>query len=321
MIFHSNVCVLVLNWNGADQTIACLESLDKHCDVPVVIIDNGSVDDSIERLTQYLTAPEGADVLVCTEEEIQSVTQKHKRTLIRNNGNYGYAGGNNIGINYALKAGYEYFWVLNNDIVLEEGALDALLETIQSDPKCGFAASVLVYTNNPDKVQCVGGGTVYPWLGKTKLIGKNANRSELTPGLPSFPKPDYVMGASMLISRAMIEKVGPMEHRYFMYSEEVDWQHRAARAGFTHRVSEHSFARHGDSGSTKGRSHMFHFYRNRAAIMYNKKFHSFPVCLVSALTLTAITILQNRKSPKNIRYGLKGITEGLSVSWRQGQAS
>lgn len=314
---HSNVCVLLLNWNGADQTIACLESLDQHCDVPVVIIDNGSTDDSIERLTQYLKSTPQADVLITDEDQIKGITQRYKRTLVSNRGNYGYAGGNNVGINYALAAGYDYFWVLNNDIVLEAGALDALLETMESDPNCGFAASVLVYTNNPSIVQCVGGGMVYPWLGKTKLIGKNANRSELTPGLSTFPKPDYVMGASMLISRAMIEKVGPMEHRYFMYSEEVDWQHRATKAGFTHRVSENSFARHGDSGSSKGRSHMFHFYRNRAAIMYNKKFHSLPIWLVSALTLTAITIVQNRKSPKNIRYGLKGIGEGLSYSWRQ----
>ena len=315
MISHDKVCAFVLNWNGADQTIACLDSLKVHSDIPVVIIDNGSKDDSIERITQYLKSEPDADVLIADEHAIKGISQQHKRTPIVNDGNYGYAGGNNIGLEYALRAGYEYFWILNNDIVLEAGALDGLLKTMEEDPKCGFAASVLVYTNNPNIVQCVGGGTIYPWLGKTKLIGKNANRSELTPGLPSFPKPDYVMGASMLISRAVLEQVGLMEHRYFMYSEELDWQYRAAKAGFSFKVSEHSFAQHGDSGSSKGRSHMFHYYRNRAAIMYNKKFHSFPVWLASAITLSAITILQNRKSPKNIRYGIKGITEGLSYSW------
>ncbi|WP_213880168.1 glycosyltransferase family 2 protein [Pseudomonas sp. dw_358] len=315
MISHDKVCAFVLNWNGADQTIACMDSLKLHCDIPVVIIDNGSKDDSVARLTAYLNAESGEDVLVASEDQIKSISQKHKRTLISNNGNYGYAGGNNIGLEYALRAGYEYFWILNNDIVLEDGALEALLTTMEEDPKCGFAASVLVYENNPNIIQCVGGGTIYPWLGKTKLIGKNANRSELTPGLPTFPKPDYVMGASMLISRAVLETVGLMEDRYFMYSEELDWQYRGAKAGFSFKVSEHSFARHGDSGSSKGRSHMFHYYRNRAAIMYNKKFHSTPVWLMSALTLTAITILQNRKSPKNIRYGIKGVAEGLSFSW------
>jgi GT2 family glycosyltransferase len=106
-----------------------------------------------------------------------------------------------------------------------------------------------------------------------------------------------------------------MDERYFMYSEEVDWQRRAATRGITCQVSLDSFARHGDSGSTKGKSHLFHFYRNRAAIMYNRKFHSTTCCVVSSLALASITVLQNSRSPKNIRYGLKGISEGFAFSW------
>jgi GT2 family glycosyltransferase len=187
------------------------------------------------------------------------------------------------------------------------------MATMESDPRCGFSASVLVYADNPDIVQCVGGGTVYPWLGKTRLIGKNAERAQLS--TLDLPTPDYLMGASMLVSRRVIEQVGLMDERYFMYSEEVDWQRRAATRGITCQVSLDSFARHGDSGSTKGKSHLFHFYRNRAAIMYNRKFHSTTCCVVSSLALASITVLQNSRSPKNIRYGLKGISEGFAFSW------
>ena len=124
------------------------------------------------------------------------------------------------------------------------------------------------------------------------------------------------MGASLMVRREVIEEVGMMDHRYFMYSEEVDWERRAAAVGWHGRVALNSFARHGDSGSTKGRSHMFHFYRNRAAIMYNKRFHSTACTFVSAIALGAITVLQNRSSAKNIKFGIKGITEGLAFKWR-----
>ncbi|WP_062386257.1 glycosyltransferase family 2 protein [Pseudomonas abietaniphila] len=308
------VCAIILNWNGAEQTLDCIRSLEASYSIPIVIIDNDSRPDDYQRLVAHL-ARQGPDrTLISTQDEIRHDSRKYARCLIRNNGNHGYAGGNNVGIAYAHRAGYDYFWILNNDITVEPGALEALLDTMTADPHRGFTASVLVYADDPDIVQCVGGGTVYPWLGKTKLIGKNADRSRLAQ--LNLPSPDYLMGASMLVSRRVIDQVGLMDERYFMYSEEVDWQRRAAGRGITCQVALNSFARHGDSGSTKGKSHLFHFYRNRAAIMYNRRFHSAICCVVSSLALASITVLQNSRSPKNIRYGLKGISEGFAFSWR-----
>lgn len=308
------VCAIILNWNGAEQTLECLRSLEASGSLPVVVIDNDSRSDDYQRLLDYMASKDADQTLIATQEEIGHQVARYSYCLIKNNGNHGYAGGNNVGIDYANRAGYDYFWILNNDITVEAGALEALLETLHSDPRCGFSASVLVYADNPEIVQCVGGGTVYPWLGKTKLIGKNAARSQLAQ--LDLPAPDYLMGASMLVSRRVIEQVGLMDERYFMYSEEVDWQRRAAVRNITCQVALNSFARHGDSGSTKGKSHLFHYYRNRAAIMYNRKFHSTACCVISSLALASITVLQNSRSPKNIRYGLKGISEGFAFSWR-----
>lgn len=311
---NNDVCAIILNWNGADTTIDCIRALDAHCRVPVVVIDNDSKDDSVSRLKQFLNDSTGPDVQVIDERAAGSYDTPHERVLIINEGNHGYAGGNNVGIDYAVRAGYRYIWLLNNDVTVESGALEALRDTLEQSPKCGFSASVLVYSDRPQVVQCVGGGTLFPWLGKTKLMGKNMDRAQLaTAGLP---EPDYLMGASLMIRREVIEEVGMMDHRYFMYSEEVDWERRAAAVGWHGRVALNSFARHGDSGSTKGRSHMFHYYRNRAAIMYNKRFHSTACTFVSAVALGAITVLQNRGSAKNIKFGIKGITEGLAFKWR-----
>jgi len=312
----ANVCALILNWNGAEQTIKCVRSVDAYCAIPLVVVDNHSEAADYQRLTDYFSTRTDGDTWIGTQEQIGEHSDQHRTCLIRNAGNYGYAGGNNVGIDYLFRAGYDHIWLLNNDITVEADSLQALLSTLDSDPHCGFCASILVYADHPEIVQCVGGGQLYPWLGKARLVGKNLGRDELGQHLGKLPKPDYLMGASLLIKRDVIERVGLMDERYFMYSEEVDWQRRAAGLGFTCQVATRSFARHGDSASTQNRSHMFHFYRNRAAIMYNKKFHSMPCYLFSALALTAITALQNRHNLKNIRYGIKGIGEGLVFSWR-----
>jgi hypothetical protein len=311
-----NVCAVILNWNGAEQTIRCIHSVDAHCHIPIIVIDNHSDTNDYERLERFLSETEGSDLFIVSEHDSRQHGQKHSRCLIKNDDNYGYAGGNNIGIDYAYRAGYEYIWILNNDILVEAGALQALLRTINSDEHCGFCASILVYSDNPTIVQCVGGGKLYPWLGKARLMGKNLDRAELGKYLTTLPKPDYLMGASLLIRRAVIQQVGLMDEHYFMYAEEVDWQRRSATAGFSCLVANDSFAQHGDSASTRHRSHMFHFYRNRAAIMYNKKFHSMPCYVFSAVALAAITALQNMGNFKNIKYGIMGIMEGLYFSWR-----
>jgi GT2 family glycosyltransferase len=310
------VCAIILNWNGADQTIACLKSIAENYSIPVIVVDNCSELADFNMLVEAVASGDSTDVLITSELEIKIHEQQYYRCVIRNNDNHGYAGGNNIGIDYAYRAGYDFFWILNNDIMVESGSLEALLNTMSADIDCGFSASVLVYSDNPGVVQCIGGGKLYPWLGKAKLIGKNLKRVELDKMLPILPEPDYLMGASLLVKKDIVRKVGLMDERYFMYSEEADWQRRSIDYGFNFRVSNHSFAQHGDSASTKNKSHMFHFYRNRAAIMYNKKFHSAPCYVFSAIALAAITVIQNLGSLKNIRYGVMGIVAGLNFSWR-----
>lgn len=311
-----NVCAIILNWNGADQTLACLKSITENYNISVIVVDNCSEMADYNILAEAITNNGCADFLISSEKDIKDQKTKYDQCLIRNVGNHGYAGGNNIGIDYAYRAGYEFFWILNNDIIIEAGSLEALLVTINSDVDCGFSASILVYSDNPDVVQCIGGGKLYPWLGKAKLLGKNLHRSKLNDMGPLLSEPDYLMGASLLVKKSIVQKVGLMDERYFMYSEEADWQRRAALYGFNFRVSNQSFAQHGDSASTKNRSHMFHFYRNRAAIMYNKRFYSAPCYIFSAISLVSITVIQNIWSFKNIRYGVLGVIAGLNFSWR-----
>jgi len=102
------VVIIVLNWNGWRDTIECLESLQRltYPNYQVIVVDNGSTDDSVGRIRRAYPNV----VLIETDE------------------NLGYAGGNNVGINYALKHGTEYVLILNNEVKIEPNVLTVMIE-------------------------------------------------------------------------------------------------------------------------------------------------------------------------------------------------
>ena len=104
--------IILLNWNGADDTIDCLESLTKaEGSFFVVVVDNDSHDDSLERLKDWKQSH--------PELELHLVEEKE---------NHGFAVGNNLGVRYASQFTPDYYMLLNNDTVVEPDFLKVLLE-------------------------------------------------------------------------------------------------------------------------------------------------------------------------------------------------
>src|ERR1700759_4079457 len=126
------VHVVVLNWNNSEDTIACIQSLDKqdYANFKVIVVDNGSVDDSCARLSEI----PGID-------------------LRRNKTNLGYAGGNNLAMRAAFEAGADYVWVLNNDAVAAPDCLSRLVAAAESDPDVGLASPVIYHRESPERIQ------------------------------------------------------------------------------------------------------------------------------------------------------------------------
>jgi len=132
------VSIIVLNWNSAHDTAECLESLRK-LNYPaheIIIVDNGSTDDS-----ELVLREEYSDI-----------------KFIQTGVNLGYAGGNNVGIKYALAHGAELIWILNNDTVVDPDSLREMVVMAQSDPAIGLVGSKIFYYSKPDTLWCVGGG-------------------------------------------------------------------------------------------------------------------------------------------------------------------
>jgi len=223
--------------------------------------------------------------------------------------NDGYAGGNNYGMRWALdNLAVKHFWVVNNDAYVKDDAFAPLLAELQRAPKTIVGSVIL--SSQTGRLECYGGGILSPLLGKSKLLGKDIEVSEIS---KLDREPDYIMGCSMAFCASLLTEIGFMDEAYFMYSEEVDWQHQAKRKGVALKVSPESQLYHYGSMSSGGRSAFYHYFRNRAATRFNRKFHGTSYALVSAVLLSGITVLKEFKNPKLAWSGVKGAFKGATM--------
>src|ERR1700712_3893388 len=145
------VCVVV-NWNGWADTLACVRSLSTQSWQPlqVIVVDNGSTDDSVARIESFIADSHGSAV---------------QMSLLQSSTNVGYSSGANLGIREALKRGAEFVWLLNNDTECPPDTLEKLVRTAGQQPDAGIIGTVLYYHSNPAQVQAWGGGRIRRWSG------------------------------------------------------------------------------------------------------------------------------------------------------------
>ena len=203
-----NVTIVVLSWNNYDDTYECLRSIENlnYPAYSVIVVDNGSTDDSTQRLMHQFSKTEFAI----------------------NKENYGYAKGNNIGINVALSKGADYVWIINNDVVVEENALLNMVDAAESDDKVGIIGSKVFFYDEPQRLWFAG-GIVNKWTGVCRHIGSG----EIDRGQYDVAcEVDYITGCNLLIKKACIDDIGLIDENYFLYYEDADWAVRAKRSGW-----------------------------------------------------------------------------------------
>jgi GT2 family glycosyltransferase len=205
------LAIVVLNWNGLEDTRALLRTLER-CRVPagwsaeVMVVDNGSTDGSAARIGAEFPQ---VDVLALPA-------------------NLRFAGGNNQGIARALAAGADAIMLLNNDTEADPALLERLLLALEQHPEAG-AVAPLIYFAAPSRRIWYAGGRCTPALGLAAHRGlRQLDRGQYR----SIERTGYLTGCCLLARRAVWEKVGLLDERYFIYAEDADWCLRARRAGF-----------------------------------------------------------------------------------------
>ncbi len=244
------VSIVILNWNGWEDTIEILESLFQinYPNFDVIVVDNASEDDSVDKIIEYCSGqlevkssffdydPKNKpihifeyDTYFNCPENITTEKSTNNLILIKNDKNYGFPGGNNIGIKFALKfLNPNYILLLNNDTVVEKNFLSELVKTGELQENIGILGPKIYFYDEPDIIWSV--GCKISWkLSRGIQIGTN----ESDKGQYDEKKEvEYVSGSAFLIKTKVIRKIGLMDETFFLYFEESDWTLRANQAGY-----------------------------------------------------------------------------------------
>lgn len=280
------IYIVVLNWKGAEDTISCIRSLFKinNAEFRVVICDNASPDKSYAHIRDWLIEQQKlspgymAQYSLVELDKIQSlhykIPEKEQSVyFIQTGSNLGYAGGNNVGIRFAMnQIDMDYVWILNNDTEVDPDSLFYMINKCESDPKIGICGSKLIYDHNRSKLQGLGG--IYnPWLCTTKHYAAFYDSSLTFDDKMVADEIDYIIGASMLLTKPFLEKVGLLCEDYFLYYEELDLALRM-KNNFSIGVSSESIVYHKEGASTGGkRSELSDYYSVKNRILITKKFY------------------------------------------------
>ncbi len=248
---HPKIFIILVNYNGEKDTLECLDSLKKitYKNYKILLVDNASKNQKefVLKIQEYFP-------------EIKVFAQKE---------NTGFAGGNNIGIDYAIKNQADYILLLNNDTKVAPDFLDKLIEASQKNPKGGLFAPKIYFYDKPDVIWHA--SCKFSWAGGGKpmqYMKKDKNKSET-----KIKKTEYVSGCAMLIKKDVVQKIGKLNEEFFMYYEDTDYSLRAKKAGFELFYVPSSHIWHKVSQSTKKAmtNPKIHYYHVRNALLLSKR--------------------------------------------------
>lgn len=286
----NKVWIVILNWKNAPDTLECLDSIEKCNDdeiAGIVVCDNGSNDGSIENITNWCELRSGYYSHIIRNSNGFSNVKESKGTkslrpvyVIENGANLGFAAGNNIGIEYVQTyCEYDFIYLLNNDTLIQDRTVSSMIERFKNKEKIGLCGSKVVYFHSPDKVQAYGGASFNRVFGRAVNIGSMELVENKEDVKTVEEKLDYILGASMMISKSCLEDIGLMEESYFLYYEEIDWAERARAAGYSLGYSSDSIVFHkegatiGSSFEKQNRSLISTHYLTASKIKFTAKFH------------------------------------------------
>jgi hypothetical protein len=207
LVQYPLVGIVILNWNKAEETIACLESLSNlsYPNYKLILVDNCSTDDSVNKFREY---DPNLEILETSE-------------------NLGYAEGNNVGIRHVLMFHPDYIFVLNNDVRVAADTIDYLVIEAERNQTAAFLGPKIYHLEEPQTIQSAGVELDFLWRSQQRGLDQVDN------GIyNSVEEVDCVIGAAVLIRIEFIDSIGLLDPDYFLYREDIDWCLRAKGLGY-----------------------------------------------------------------------------------------
>ena len=256
------ISIITINYNGLEDTCALIETIPFNENLEVIVVDNAS-----------------------NNQEADTIAQRyHQVKVIKSEQNLGFAGGNNLGIQAAQG---KYLLLINNDTIIKEFNIQALIGRMESSPAIGIVCPKIRFAWGNYPIQYTG----YSRLSRVTVRNHAIGCNEEDHGQYEIAHPTpYAHGAAMMIRRDAIEKVGLMPECYFLYYEELDWSIMFTRAGYQIWYEPKCTIYHKESQSTGQGSPLRTYYltRNRLLLVqrnpqeFNKTLaYIYLICIVA----------------------------------------
>lgn len=258
----TQVAIVILNWNGKTDTLECLQSIQKltveNFELSTIVVDNASTDDSVKEIKNKF---------------------KHVE-ILENKKNLGFAGGNNTGMRYAISKGADFVLVLNNDTIVDKDLVIFFLKGAEKyknagiiSPKIYFAPGFEFhkdrYTNSEKGHVIWYAGGIIDW---DNVIAANREVDDVDVGQHSSEEIDFATGACIFIRREVLEKVGYLDEKYFLYLEDVDFSVRVKKAGWKVILYPEAKLWHKVSQSSEIGGGLNDYYLSRNRLLFGLKY-------------------------------------------------
>lgn len=229
---NSVVYIIVLNWNGTEDTIACLSSIKNidYNNYVVVLVDNGSRNEELEILQKW--CHDNFNLLVLynielalnggnntSEVELKKTVSNEKLIFIKNNENLGFAAGNNVALKYVLAKEAKYAMLLNNDTILEKESISILMNFLAAHDEYVAVTPQIRYFEPNDVIWNCGGKIT--WFGNRRYYYAGDHISKVP--LEGFRNVSFITGCAILFKPKM---TGILTEKFFFGEEDLDFSFR-----------------------------------------------------------------------------------------------
>jgi GT2 family glycosyltransferase len=240
------VAIIILTWNQRDLTKDCVQSLVT-MDYPaektrIIVVDNGSQDGTVVEIRRCFPGV----------------------TVLENGDNLGFAEGNNVGIRCALQGSAQYIMLLNNDTVVEPSMLSRLTAYAEQHDDVGIVTPTIYYYAEQERIWCA--GAAIDWRTGSTYRLRAEEVASVVCGEPQAV--DFASGCAICLKRQVIEEIGMLDPRFFIYYEESDWCVRATKAGWRIMYLPSVTVWHRISSAMGAASPATDYYMNRNALLF-----------------------------------------------------
>lgn len=290
----NKVAIIIVNYNGAELTNECVESLVRTNflnEIKIYIVENGSTDDSKEKITKF-----------CEKLNYNGIT------IIVNDKNLGFAGGNNIGLKEAVKDNCDYFILLNNDTIVDTDFVFPLIRIFEKYDGCYASVPKIYYENERNKIWYAGGGI-------SKITGKISHYKYNLYDISAQKDKDieksvsFATGCCLCLSKECLNNIGFLKEEYFLYEEDTDYSLNILKNNHKIIYVPNSYIYHKVNGSTKHNSGLIDYYMTRNHIIIIKKY--FNKKLIPLVFSFIVLIKRSICKEINIKQSFEGYIDGL----------